>query len=242
MARAVAEVIIVTGGNATATPTRRGSWWLPHLALGAFTVGSASAGLPSPPVEQWRLEGGSLTATPLVVQLSDDDGDGLIGPSDNPDVLVLGQGGSLVALDGRTGEPTPGFVPSMDNGFSIAAGDFDGDGEIEIVTTRRTGPELLFRETDGTFEYSLVPSPGWFFFGQLGVADLDGDGTPEVHAGNTVMSVDGAWTWTGSSWTGQAVGITQSLERDCWNNRILQGFEALSTRRTQNTNEISRLG
>src|SRR5688572_5941021 len=108
-----------------------------------LAAASARAGLPSVPVEQWRWDGDvdapdrpSPAGSPLVVQLTDDDGNGTIDAADSPDVVFLHWGATpaITALDGATGDrifeathPTftasPYLLVSM--GSLLAAGDVD---------------------------------------------------------------------------------------------------------------------
>src|SRR5688572_18419492 len=80
---------------------------IPLLLL--LAAASARAGLPSVPVEQWRWDGDvdapdqpSPAGSPLVVQLTDDDGNGTIDAADSPDVVFLHWGATpaITALDG----------------------------------------------------------------------------------------------------------------------------------------------
>jgi hypothetical protein len=82
------------------------------------------------------------------------------------------------------------------SGGSAAAGDIDGDGRIDIVVTHRddkarTHSVLLFRNRGGAFERRTVgqlgeegPLPG--DAGRLEIADLNGDGRPDVLAAGLV--------------------------------------------------------
>jgi hypothetical protein len=86
--------------------------------LALLSPGVAAAGLPSQPTEQWRYHLPSVDPThpvadtiPVVAQLTDDNGDGLVDATDSPDVAFLASetGGNgldtgLVAVDGSVAD------------------------------------------------------------------------------------------------------------------------------------------
>jgi hypothetical protein len=198
------------------------------LLLAGSLAPPLRAGLPSRPTEQWRWDGyrdgfGAPVpdSTPLVVQLTDDDGDGDIDADDTPDVVFLhyGQaltlgacGARLTALDGATGVPLftvdqPAFGTAVFGGGSglLAAADLDGDGLVELVVTDMENVIVLHH--DGTLAWSR-PWPrtgqpacavGSHMLGAaLSIADLNGDGSPEIIHYATVLSADGSLAWTGT--------------------------------------------
>jgi len=102
----------------------------------------------------WAWEEEEVISIPLVVQLTDDQGDGVIDAADVPDVVAIAYdgtwatagdariaGGRLVALRGDAGLPAAEreIWRSDDTDFDLcvasspAAGDLDGDGVTEIV-------------------------------------------------------------------------------------------------------------
>ncbi len=107
------------------------------LLLGVFLTLPNVAGSVCTPTVQWSWDGASRSpdspqpcSTPLVVQLTDDNGDGRIDSNDMPDVVFI-HDGVISVLDSRTGSDN--FVFSGPNVMwtGLAAGDLDADGIVE---------------------------------------------------------------------------------------------------------------
>lgn len=103
---------------------------------------------PFEPEIEWEQIGWGSISVPLVTQLTDDDGDGTIGPGDVPDLVLteapsnVSAFGRLAAFSGDDGR----MLWSIDDrwtGFcsfaTAAAGDLDGDGTVEIAVPARHG-------------------------------------------------------------------------------------------------------
>ena len=85
---------------------------------------------------------------------------------------------------GDGGFAAPVAYPTPDWFQSIATGDFNGDGHLdiaELTSTSEGGFGVFFNGGDGTFrnELTFVASTGWVAYG-LGVADFNGDGKDDV--------------------------------------------------------------
>jgi hypothetical protein len=178
----------------------------PELVIGLagdvpFSDACAAPGLVEEPwnVEQlWAFERVPSTdaynayASPVIVQLDDDDGDGDIDGDDVPEVLVtVFQYGNddhwfLVLLDGQTGIlkwALPGFSPYS---YSTVV-DVDGDGAPEVLAWG-IDERLRLVSPNGVVQWvgpELTSSPPEFY-GVLPV-DLEGDGTIEVIADSVVL-------------------------------------------------------
>ncbi len=123
---------------------------------------------------------------PQVARLAAFDADGHLdsvvysefdGPGD------VDSGLTLLAGDG-SGELLSTDELSLAHGGAMAPGDFDGDGETDIVVTQHLGaaaPQTIEVHTgDGTVHFSgttlvFTPDPDVFLLGGIDIADVDGD-------------------------------------------------------------------
>ena len=159
---------------------------------------------------EWTWEGYSVNPeistvvyAPLVGQLTDDNGDGVVNTLDTPDIVLAACCGTdveaemvIFVLSGDDGTELAAF--SDPNGFFGGMGmlllDVDNDGTPNIVSGVWGGADdnsiyLVAYEPDGTetwrasdpivaFDYAGESSEGLFW--QIYSADLDGDGEPEI--------------------------------------------------------------
>ncbi|MCX4244267.1 FG-GAP repeat domain-containing protein [Paraliomyxa miuraensis] len=160
------------------------------------------------PVEQWSFTPPGEPqgyVTPLVVNLTDDDGNGVIDMCDVPDVVLVagastgppGASGHIYVLDGATGSLHFQIPDAVNGNFTPALGDIDGDGISEIVTLTQANAFVAF-EHDGTKKWETPTTWGSGDFGQplsyssaAALADLDNDGTVEIVAANKIIDHDG---------------------------------------------------
>ena len=168
------------------------------------------------PVVQWEFSGDNgrtnSATTPLVANLTDDNGDGAIDLCDTPDVVVLlwevsiNQGPAyLYVLDGETGDVHFSIETGLDD-LTPALGDLDGDGVPEIVAQQFGGGPIVFDH-----EGQVVWSTGGGVhprFNAISLADLDNDGDVELvfpgvkiwdHEGNVVLPARFTGFWEGSA-------------------------------------------
>jgi hypothetical protein len=174
---------------------------------------------------EWAGDGAEIYSivTPLVANLTDDDGNGTIDLCDVPDVVVVASSnygapnlpGHIYVLDGATGDEIYMFETAVDHTVTPAIGDIDGDALPEIVSADVNGYLIAF-ENDGTFKWQGTGA--WtgstsayddHYSGAIALADLNEDGEVEIISGNMVSDHDGEWMWTAAQpsgpWSATAV-------------------------------------
>jgi hypothetical protein len=145
-------------------------------------------------------ESDEVTSLPIATTLTDD------GVADL--VFVTWQGWSSGSLDsvlravrGDDGrELWAAFPDGLMPGATPAAGDLDGDGTPEIVVATDYGVDAF--ASDGT--HLWTSGEIWSLAGHVSsiadapsLADLDGDGSPEIIVGNAVLDARGDLLWAG---------------------------------------------
>ena len=179
-------------------------------------------------------------ATPAVGRLTDTNCDGAVDELDPPAIVFVSgnvqntccscdgntntcKNGTLRVLDGPTGRELwslrrPSASSMGFSGLSVALGDVDHDGDIEIATVSGEGFIVLVDHTGTVVATSDMAIPGWLgdatngWGGGLSLADADHDGEIEIAYGRVVFETDGATIthrWTGAGDWGRA--ITQAI-------------------------------
>jgi hypothetical protein len=156
------------------------------------------------PVLEWSKSTWSVAPTfnqvmaaPIVVSLTDDNNDGKINEFDVPDIVFTTFAGGaylspgwLRAVSGDDGEEILNIGDQNIVGTaSVAAGDIDNDGIVEIVTVTTNGLVKAF-EHDGTLKWTS-PAVGVSTYSAAAIADMDGDGQPEIVVGKSILNSDG---------------------------------------------------
>ena len=179
------------------------------------------------PDVQWTWTGATepySIVTPLVANLTDDNGDGEINLCDIPDVVVVAStesgspqsAGHIYLLSGQTGAQELMIPTPVDATVTPAIGDLDHDGVPDIVTVDTNGNLYAF---DHAGNVMFGPAGAWggstaagtvaWYSSALALADLDHDGHVEIIGGNTVWDDHGTVLWTASAaqanWNATAV-------------------------------------
>ncbi len=176
----------------------------PSAACGMFLPGDVEECTKRAPPDsfepevQWSYDGIDSIVTPLVGNLTDDNGDGTIDLTDTPDVVIVsgvGDEGMVHVLDGQTGALHAEFG-QVSGSITPALGDIDGDGFVEILTGSGKGgaTPLHAYEHDGTLKWASQEA----FNGPVGaiaLADLDNDGDVEIVAGDSLYDHTGKRLW-----------------------------------------------
>ena len=184
-------------------------------------------------------------STPTVARMYDTNCDGRYNELDPPSVVFVSGNvkgtccscdnskpstcltGVLRMIDGETGKEIWSLKKSTStsNGFSgisVALGDVDRDGRVEILAVNGDGHVVLVSHEGKVERVSDKPLPehseeafGWG--GGLSLADMDNDGYPEVAYGSTVFSTKGGKltrAWVGSAGRGGGKAFALSLFAD----------------------------
>jgi hypothetical protein len=150
----------------------------------------------------WTVDPGatSVMMAPIVTSLNDDNNDGVIDETDQPDIVYVSYGGSQNSpgtLRAITGDGQTELLSVVGSGLcatsGLAAGDIDGDGVVELVGVTTSLAVIAF-EHDGAVKWTSPALAGDMSFchSTPAIADLDGDGAPEIIAGRAILDSAGA--------------------------------------------------
>ena len=140
------------------------------------------------PVLLWNnREPGHIFTTPVVGNLTDDDGDGDIDSDDVPDIVVSNTDGRLSVLSGDDGSIHWGYDLGGAAPSTAAIGDLDKDGIPEVVAASTAG--IVALRASGRVYWTAQPSGlgNQPICGGPGLYDLDGDGAVEVVLGRLIL-------------------------------------------------------
>ncbi len=154
----------------------------------------------------WTIQPGAKysESTPVVAQLSDDNGDGSIDEDDMPDILMnyfestsYEEQSALRAMSGDgTGELWSVTGSQCTPFDELAVGDLDGDGKVEIVCTGLYSVRKVSAySNEGTLLWSSETLPmlaSKYFLVSPSLCDLDDDGEAEILAGRYVLNNGGS--------------------------------------------------
>lgn len=221
-----------------------------HPSVGHLdAVVAWSWGQPTPPAQNPNHI--DVWSTPTVGRLYDANCDGNVDELDPPNIVVVtghavdsatGLGaccqcsnttptechqGVLRALDGRTGETVWSLrrASAGSSGFSatsVAIGDIDHDGRMDVVAATGEGYVVLVDGNGVVRRTSDMPIPGsandsFGWGGGFAIADMDGDGFAEIAWGATVFHTTGSTitrAWTGAHGTGGGISSNLSTFAD----------------------------
>jgi hypothetical protein len=182
---------------------------------------------------QWSWDGldglTNCTVTPLVANLTDDNGDGVIDLRDTPDIVVVVRNDTVFAriavLDGATGALHFQFGDGVRGDVTPAIGDIDGDGLPDIVTVRRESDwrvgTLIAFEHDGSVKWArgsvVGVDPIHIDLMNVALADMDNDGDVEILIGNMLFDHLGTKLWTAPTpapWWSATVAVDLDGDQD----------------------------
>jgi subtilase family serine protease len=169
-------------------------------------------------IEKWTWRGSDFEPTknqvrmsPLVANMNDDNGDGIIDEDDIPDIIFISAGppasdwnhGVLRVISGKDNKEIvsvthPDGIASIITG--LAVGDIDNNGDPEIIVPLYNDRVLIAYNHDGTVLWTseTVPYPYIGGFSPM-VADLNNDGNPEIYKGRVLFDNMGKILWRKTS-------------------------------------------
>jgi len=117
------------------------------------------------------------------------------------------EGGVSVLLGNGDGtfQPAVSYDTGADSARSVAIGNLNGDGKLDLVVANLCqsvdqydlclpantgGVSILLGNGDGTFQSPVIYSSGGYYADGVAMADLKGDGVPDLVVANVCMSVD----------------------------------------------------
>jgi len=162
---------------------------------------------------------------PIVTNLDDDNGDGVIDDGDTPDIVVVTYSNAtepvvvVRAVSGLDGSEIWDYAhDDLDERSGLAAGDLDGDGLVEVVASHHHG--LVALENDGSLAWFSEIEHSMTAGATPAISDMDGDGEPEIVLAQAIFQNDGTllgWGEHGCGGDSGDVGTTSlavDLDRD----------------------------
>ncbi len=230
----------------------------PDLSSRSVTVDDSCETLPVgtfTPQLEWSNSGvGDAYTTPVVGNLTDDDGDGLLTAADIPDIVVGNAAGEYWVLSGDgSGVHWRSSTNFGSEPMTAAIGDLDLDGWPDVVAAGTTAV-VAYDGRDGTEKWRGEAPPA-AQCGAVAIADLNADGRPEVVIGATIYNgregrvIGRGAQGTGTGYAGGvavSIGVTADVDLDgdqevvvgnalyditgatLWTNRQNDGFVAVA--------------
>jgi hypothetical protein len=184
------------------------------------------------PVLEWNKSAWSVAPSsaqimvqPVVGPLTDDDKDGVYGSAgDMPAIVVVSFTGTAWTgagvLRAVTGEGTELFSvsdQSLGGASGLAIGNIDDDPAPEIIAVTTNAAIKAF-EHDGSLKWTSATYPGDLGAYPAGaapsIADMDGDGKPEIIVGRVILNNNGTFRAKGAFGVGQGIYAAASVAAD----------------------------
>ncbi len=193
-----------------------------EVGIGEDCEVEAIVGTFTPEILWQQTSPGDTYTTPVVGQLTDDNGNGYLDNGDTPDIVVANVAGVIYALSGADGAVLWRGGNLGSEPMTAAIGDLDGDGWNEVVGAGASGTVAL-QGASGAPYWSAAIYSGQHTpqCGAVGIYDLDGDGSAEVVIGRNIydgptgtLLGSGAYgDGAGHSWAAP-MGVAADIDRD----------------------------
>lgn len=159
-----------------------------------------------------------IMATPVVAQLNDDNGDGVIDNKDTSDVVIITfsddnytQGGIVRALNGRDGTELWAYENGgviADARYSPAVGDIDGDGVAEIVVSSASQGVINVLDHNGVIQKQIGQvESSWRSVANIALFDINQDGFLEILAADGVYDYRSERALFNYEWSPSPIGV-----------------------------------
>ncbi len=193
-----------------------------EVALAEDCEVEAITGTFTPELKWQQTQPGDTYTTPVVGQLTDDNGNGMLDGGDTPDIVVSNVNGVTWALSGADGAVIWQGGSLGAEPMTPAIGDLDGDGWNEVVGAGASATLALDGRT-GKQKWKIGAYAGGHTpqCGAVGIYDLDGDGAAEVVIGRDIYEgASGAVAGRGAYGDGAGhewaapMGVAADIDRD----------------------------
>lgn len=160
-----------------------------HSISEAEDCGGGTVSTPAYELDSHWLDAtlGWMISSPVIVNLTDDNGNGRIDDNDTPDLIAAPYTNGIYAINGADGSRIWSVGSSQIEQSTPAVGDVDGDGFPEVFVQGLYGSAMLSGVDGSTLWTGPAADNIKTYCGAPGMADLEGDGSIEVYFGRMVL-------------------------------------------------------
>ena len=172
------------------------------------------------PVVEWSYPG-NYDSVPMVINLNDDNDDGVVDLKDIPDIVFVKMNDwSVHAISGDGSGELFSIPRSLFCAYrysSPAVGDIDNDGLPEILAIDSSGKKIGIFENDGSLKWISESLSIYLKRGKhprISIADIDQDGSPEILYADQALNADGTVKWHGTKGYGRGAPCVANMDLD----------------------------